>query len=168
MIIFTKIKQEGFNLKKTLLTLLAISAIAISGCDSKPKTEAPKKTDAAPAGPAAQLPPGHPVPAGQMPAAAPAGANPHANLKPQEIKAGEGIKAKVSQIIETKTNPPYIYLEVADAKGQKLWLALPKMAVKVGDTIEYPEAPVVANFASPSLKRTFDKLSMVQGIRVVK
>jgi len=158
-------------LKKTLLTLLAISAIAITGCNSKPKTEAPIKSDAAPT---AQQPAGHPAPAGQQPpghptvAGGPAGANPHANLKAQEIKAGEGKKATVKQLIETTTNPPYIYLEVADAKGQKLWLALPKMAVKVGDTIEYPEAPVVANFASPSLKRTFEKLSMVQGIRVVK
>lgn len=144
-------------MKKTLLALLAISAIAVAGCNSKPKTEAPKKSDAS-----AQMPAGHPAPAGQ------AGANPHANLKPQEIKAGEGKKATVKQVIETTTNPPYVYLEVADAKGQKLWLALPKMPVKVGDNIEYPEAPVVSNFASPSLKRTFEKLSMVQGILVVK
>lgn len=158
-------------MKKTLLTLLVISAVAISGCNSKPKTEAPTKTDAAPA---AQMPAGHPAPAGQQTpaghppvAAAPAGADPHANMKPVEVKPGEGKKAKVTKVMDAP-NMPYTYLEVADAKGQKLWLAAPKISVKAGDSIEYPEAPVMPNFFSKSLNKTFDKLSMVPGIRVIK
>jgi hypothetical protein len=156
-------------LKTALLTLTVIAAFAASGCNSKPKIEAPTKTDAA-----AQLPAGHPAPAGQQPpaghppvAAAPAGADPHANMKPVEIKPGEGKKAKVTQVLDTP-NLPYTYLEVAGAKGEKLWLVAPKMSVKAGDSIEYPEAPVMPNFFSKSLNKTFDKLSMVPGIRVVK
>ena len=79
-----------------------------------------------------------------------------------------GDKAKVTQTMDSTTNPPYTYIEATDEKGQKTWLALPQMKVKVGDTIEYPDSPPMTNFHSKALNRTFDKLSMVPGIRIVK
>jgi len=136
--------------KKTVLVLLAIAALAVAGCKDKPKTEAPAGA------PAAQQ--------GQMPAAAP-GTDPHAGMKAQEIPAGAGKKAKV---VQTMNSGGYTYVEAADEKGTKVWLALPEIKVAVGDNIEYPETPPLANFQSKTLNKTFEKISFIPGIRIVK
>ncbi len=134
-------------MKKTILTLLAIAILALAtGCQDKPKTEA---------GPAQQ---------GQMPAA-PSGGDPHAGMKAQEIPAGIGHKGKVTQ---TMNSGGYTYVETADDKGQKTWLALPETKVAVGDKIEYPDTPALMNFSSKTLKRTFESIHFIPGIRVEK
>jgi hypothetical protein len=142
------------QVKKTTLTLLVIVALAVAGCKDKPKTEAP-----------AAAPQQSQAPAGQ-PGAAPApGGDPHAGMKAQEIPAGAGKKAKVTQ---TMNSGGYTYVEAADEKGQKSWLALPEIKVAVGDSIEYPETPPLANFQSKTLNKTFEKISFIPGIRIVK
>ena len=137
-------------MKKTLVVMLAIVAVAAAGC--KKKEEAPKA--AAPEAAA---------PAGQMPAAAP-GADPHAGLKPQEIKAGAGHKGKVT---ETMDSGGYTYVLV-DENGQKLWVAVMQTKVKVGDTVEFPDSPPMVNFQSKTLKRTFEKIIFAPGLAVNK
>ena len=136
-------------MKKTLVVMLAIVAVAAAGC--KKKEEAPK----------AMAP--EAAPAGQMPAAAP-GADPHAGLKPQEIKAGAGHKGKV---LETMDSGGYTYVQV-DENGQKLWVAVMQTKVKVGDTVEFPDSPPMVNFSSKTLKRTFEKIIFAPGLAVNK
>ncbi|HEX9023021.1 MAG TPA: hypothetical protein VF799_04190 [Geobacteraceae bacterium] len=132
-------------MKKIILTLLAIAALAFAGCQEKPKTEAPSAA---------------------APAQTPEGANPHAGIKAQELPAGSGQKAKVTQ---TMDSGGYTYVEAADEKGQKVWMALPQTKVAVGDAIEYPaDAVPMTNFKSKTLNRTFDKILFIPGIRVIK
>lgn len=135
-------------MKKYIVALLAITALALAGCQDKSKTEAPQK-------PAAATAPGQ----------LPGGGDPHAGMKAQEIPAGSGNKGKVTQ---TMNSGGYTYVEVADDKGQKSWLALPELKVAVGDKIEYPETPPLMNFNSKTLKKTFDKIHFVPGIRIEK
>lgn len=137
-------------MKKTALVVLSIAALALAGCNDKPKTEAPA------AAPAPQQ--------GQMPAAAPGG-DPHAGMKAQEIPAGAGKKATVTQ---TMNSGGYTYVEAADEKGVKVWLALPEIKIAKGDKIEYPEAPPLANFQSKTLNKTFEQISFIPGVRIVK
>jgi hypothetical protein len=144
--------------KKTALVLLAIVALAVAGCKDKPKTEAPQQ-----AAPAAGMPaaaPGAAAPGGAAP-----GGDPHAGMKAQEIPAGVGKKAKVTQ---TMNSGGYTYVEAADEKGVKTWLALPEIKVKVGDSIEYPDTPPLSNFQSKTLNKTFEKISFIPGVRIVK
>lgn len=150
-------------MKKTALILLSIAALALAGCKDKPKTEAPQQPAAGQASqmPAGQMPAGHP---GGAPGAA-GGGDPHAGMKAQEIPAGAGKKAKV---VQTMNSGGYTYVEAQDEKGQKTWLALPELKVKVGDSIEFPETPPLANFQSKTLNRTFEKISFIPGIRIVK
>lgn len=136
-------------MKKTALVVISIAALALAGCKDKPQTEAP-----APAAPQQ----------GQAPAAAPGG-DPHAGMKAQEIPAGAGKKATVTQ---TMNSGGYTYVEAADEKGVKVWLALPEIKIAKGDKIEYPEAPPLANFQSKTLNKTFEKISFIPGIRIVK
>jgi len=134
--------------KKTTIIVLSIAALALAGCKDKPKTEAPA-----------------PVPQqGQMPAAQP-GVDPHAGMKAQEIPAGAGKKATVTQ---TMNSGGYTYVEAADEKGDKIWMAMPETKVAKGDKIEYPEMPPMVNFQSKTLNRTFEKILFVPGIRITK
>ena len=144
-------------MKKTALVLLVIAALAIAGCKDKPKTEAPT---AAPQ--QGQMPAGQP---GAAPGGAAPGGDPHAGMKAQEIPAGAGKKATVSQ---TMNAGGYTYVEAADEKGVKVWLALPEIKVAKGDKIEYPETPPLSNFQSKTLNKTFEKISFIPGIRILK
>ena len=136
-------------MKKTLV-VMAIVAVAAVGC--KKKEEAPQAT-----APEA-------APAGQMPAAAPGGGDPHAGLKPQDIKPGAGHKGKV---LETMDSGGYTYVQIEE-NGQKLWVAAMQTPVKVGDTVEFPDSPPMVNFQSKTLKRTFDKIIFAPGLAVNK
>ncbi|MDD2899406.1 MAG: hypothetical protein PHI31_11910 [Desulfuromonadaceae bacterium] len=144
-------------MKKTVLVVLSIAALALAGCKDKPKTEAPV---AAPQ--QGQMPAAQP---GAAPGATAPGGDPHAGMKAQEIPAGAGKKATVTQ---TMNSGGYTYVEAADEKGVKVWLALPEIKVAKGDKIEYPETPPLANFQSKTLNKTFEKISFIPGIRIVK
>lgn len=144
-------------MKKTALVVLSIAALALAGCKDKPKTEAPMTAPQQ-----GQMPAGHPdVAKGSV---APGG-DPHAGMKAQEIPAGVGKKATVTQ---TMNSGGYTYVEAADEKGVKAWLALPEMKVAKGDKIEYPETPAMVNFHSKTLNKTFETIYFIPGIRVVK
>jgi hypothetical protein len=145
------LKIRRLQVKKTALFLLVIAALAFAGCKEKPKTEAPQQPAGMPA--QGQMPPGQP------------GVDPHAGMKAQEIPAGAGQKGKVTQ---TMNSGGYTYVEAANDKGEKLWMALPEFKVKVGDTIEYPVAPPMMNFQSKTLNKTFDKIMFIPGIRIIK
>ena len=132
-------------MKKNITLLLIIAALALAGCQNNSKTEAPQKPVAAP---------------GQ--GVAPGG-DPHAGMKALVIPAGSGKKGTVTQ---TMNAAGYTYVEAADDKGQKTWLALPELKVKVGDKIEYPDTPAMINFNSKTLNKTFDKILFVPGIRI--
>ena len=147
-------------MKKTALIVLSIAALALAGCKDKPKIEAPVAPQQG------QMPAGQPgaVPGGAPGAAAPGG-DPHAGMKAQEIPAGAGKKATVTQ---TMNSGGYTYVEAADEKGAKVWLALPEIKIAKGDKIEYPEAPPLSNFQSKTLNKTFEKISFIPGVRIVK
>jgi hypothetical protein len=124
-----------------------MSALAVSGCKEKPKTEAPQ---APAAGGMGQTPPG---------------GDPHAGMKAMEIPAGAGQKGTVTQ---TMNSGGYTYIEASNDKGEKVWMALPEMKVKVGDKIEYPVAPPMINFQSKTLNKTFEKIMFIPGVRIEK
>jgi hypothetical protein len=130
--------------KKSAVVAFAVVALAAAGCQKK--EEAPKAV----------------APQGGMPAQVPAGGDPHAGLKPQEIPAGVGHKGKV---VETMNAAGYTYVQVEE-NGQKLWVAVMETKVNVGDTVEFPDSPPMINFQSKSLKRTFDKIIFAPGLRI--
>ena len=141
------IQQEDHKVKRSVVVIFAVMALAAAGCQKK--EEAPRAA----------------APQGGMPAQpqAPAGGgDPHAGLKPQEIPAGIGHKGKV---VETMNAAGYTYVQVEE-NGQKLWVAVMETKVKVGDTVEFPDSPPMINFQSKSLKRTFDKIIFAPGLRI--
>ena len=133
-------------MKKTAVVILAVVALAATGC---------KKKEEAPQGMAPQ----GGMPAQQMPAAQPGGGDPHAGLKLQEIPAGVGHKGKV---VQTMDAAGYTYIEVEE-KGQKLWVAVMQTKVKVGDDVVFGPGQEMVNFKSDTLKRTFDRIIFSSG-----
>ena len=160
------IRQEDIKVKKTIIVILAVMALAAAGCQKK--EEAPAKPAATqPEMPPAQMPAGgNPhgeMPPGQMPPAQmPPGGNPHAGLKPVEIPAGVGHKGKV---LESMNAAGYTYVQVEE-NGQKIWVAVMETKVKPGDIVEFPDSPPMINFQSKSLNRVFDKIIFAPGLRV--
>ncbi|HEU0265368.1 MAG TPA: hypothetical protein VFR01_06530 [Geobacterales bacterium] len=133
--------------KGRIFVALALAVLVTAGC--KQKTE--------PAQPAA-------APSQGMPADAMHGANPHAGLAPADIPAGAGHAGTVVEVLQTGQ---FTYVQV-DEKGKKVWVAVPKVDVKKGDKVEFPNAPALLNYQSKSLNRTFDSVIFVQGLRISK
>ena len=159
-------------MKATIVTLM-IAALALAGCQDKPKTEAPTNQPVA-----AALPAGHPPVGGMPPAAegkpgmpkdaAHAGvqADPHAGLKPMAVP--QGVPFKTGKVLELLDGGQYIYLQVQHDDGKKIWVAALPMKIAKGDKVKYADAPALPNFPSKALNRTFDQLVLTQAVEVVK
>lgn len=155
-------------MKTIVVASLMIAALALAGCQDKPKTEAPTNQQTA-----GQLPAGHP-PVGGMPAAdgkeppaaATKGGDPHAGLKPMPIPAG--VPTKSGKVLQVLDGGQYIYLEVQHDDGKKVWVAALPMKVAKGEKVKYADAPALPNFPSKTLNRTFDALVLSSAVEVVK
>lgn len=79
----------------------------------------------------------------------PAGHPPVGGEAKSEGKSIEGTVA------ETMDVAGYTYLHI-DAKSGKVWAAVPRAELKVGDEVTVAQAMPMKNFDSPSLKRQFD------------
>jgi hypothetical protein len=143
--------------KKEIIVLVSVIALLAAGCQKKdePVKAVAPKTEMLPVAPhAGTLPPFATAP----------GSDPHAGLKSQEIPPGVSRKGKVVQTIETSS---HTYLEVEE-KGQKFWIAALKTEIKKGDIVEFADAPLMLNFTSKALNRTFDKIIFASALRIVK
>jgi mannose-6-phosphate isomerase-like protein (cupin superfamily) len=67
----------------------------------------------------------------------------------------------VKEVLQTSA---YTYVFVSSSKGTA-WLAGPKIDVKVGDTVSFPEGVNMPNFRSSELKRNFPQVIFVGDIR---
>ncbi len=61
------------------------------------------------------------------------------------------LKAEVVSVVDTKG---YTYIEIT-RDDEPLWLAVPTTEVKAGDTVHYGDGPVVRDYQSQTLKKTF-------------
>jgi len=93
---------------------------------------------------AQSMPPGHP----------PTGAAKDGKAAP-EVQLSQ--KAKV---LSTMDAGGYTYIEVTQNK-KTAWLAGPKTVVKKDDVVRFDEGMVMTDFTSPTLKRTFAKITFV-------
>jgi hypothetical protein len=122
---------------KTLLVLAHLSlALLVTGFASSCKKELP-----AGKGKAASMKAGKSAPTMQ----------PAAN-KPSAVKG---------TVQETMDVSSYTYARITDAKGAEIWIAGPKTALKVGQALELAGGQEMRNFKSPTLKKTFERLIMV-------
>jgi hypothetical protein len=71
------------------------------------------------------------------------------------------------EVLETMDSAGYTYARIAE-NGKELWVACMQTSVEVGDTIEFPDSPPMANFRSKPLNRTFNKIIFAPGINVVE
>jgi hypothetical protein len=141
-----------------IIGMIATLALA-SGCQDKPKTEAPVNQQTA-----AALPEGHP-PIGD--AKLDPKADPHAGLKAASVP--KGIPTKKATVVQTIDADVYTYIEAKGDDGKTVWMAMPTIKVAKGATIEYPtNVPPMTNFTSKTLKKTFDSILFLQGVTIVK
>lgn len=67
------------------------------------------------------------------------------------------------KVLETKDAGGYTYLHL-DEGTQKVWAAVPKVNVKVGDKVSIVFSMLMKNFKSKTLGRTFDELIFSSGL----
>lgn len=109
-------------------------------------------------------PAGHPVPA-QAP-----GGHGSFRVTPDMLMPATPPKAAdlphEAKVVSTMSTAGYSYVEVTDGAATE-WIAGPATVLKVGDTIRFSDGPVMANFTSKSLQRTFAKITFVDHVVVV-
>lgn len=66
-------------------------------------------------------------------------------------------------VAETMNSGGYTYL-LLDRQGDKEWFAVPESLVKLGDEIQLMPGVQMGPYSSPTLKRTFDKITFSGGI----
>jgi len=72
----------------------------------------------------------------------------------QQEKAQPVLSGKV---VETMNASGYTYINLEN-EGKKFWVAVPTMAVKVGDELKLQPGAEMNSFTSKTLNRTFDKI----------
>jgi len=70
-------------------------------------------------------------------------------------------------INESLVGGSYLYLNVTE-EGNKYWMAIPNSPVEIGGTYYYDGGMVMKDFESKVLKRTFDFITFVEGIRTTE
>jgi hypothetical protein len=77
-------------------------------------------------------------------------------------KRPSGASGKVTEVVHAGT---YTYVQV-DTGAEKIWAAAPRFQVEEGDAVTVPAGLPMKNYRSETLKRTFDVVYFVGGIRV--
>jgi hypothetical protein len=74
----------------------------------------------------------------------------------------KNISALSGKVVETMDSGRYTYV-CLEKSDKKLWIAVPKMKVVVGQIMSFKPGLEMVNFESKTLNRTFDKIIFSQG-----
>jgi len=77
---------------------------------------------------------------------------------------GPAMQQVNGKVVETMDSGGYTYALVDDKGGLKIWVAMPRTKVAVGNEILCQPGMVMSNFNSPSLNRTFERIVFSQGL----
>ena len=80
----------------------------------------------------------------------------------EPAKKMEAPAALSGKVIETMDSGRYTYVRL-QRKGEKIWVAVYKMPVKVGQNISFKPGIEMVNFESTTLHRKFDKIYFSAG-----
>ncbi|MEW6517879.1 MAG: DNA-binding protein [Thermodesulfobacteriota bacterium] len=143
--------------KRIYLTTALVLALAFTGCnqnEQKAETAAPESQ------PAAQATQEQESKAGTMPAQASAEASVPAAVQPEAAAAQGNLTGTV---VETFDSGGYTYIQL-DTGTSKVWAAIGQAKVAVGDKISLLNGPVMRDFHSKSLDRTFPEIIFSSGL----
>jgi len=85
-----------------------------------------------------------------------------ASTPPPKVESASNFSGKV---IETMDAAGYTYVLLNTGK-QKLWVAAPRFAVKVGDSVAVADTMEMRNFRSQTLKREFDVVYFTGNVKL--
>lgn len=81
----------------------------------------------------------------------------------QAAVPAENVAGISGKVIETMDASGYTYAQV-DTGSEKVWVAGPKTALKVGDEVSMPKGSPIQNFKSKTLDREFEQIFFVSSI----
>ncbi|MBU4260442.1 MAG: DNA-binding protein [Proteobacteria bacterium] len=139
--------------KKIYMTTALVLALAFTGCNQNEKKAETTAPENQPAKVATQE-----TKDTAMPAQANAEASVAATLQPE---AAQG--ALTGTVVETFDSGGYTYIQL-DTGSDKVWAAIGQTKVAVGDKISLLNGPVMRDFHSKSLDRTFPEIIFSSGM----
>jgi hypothetical protein len=80
----------------------------------------------------------------------------------QPTEAIKDTSSLSGKVVETMDSGRYTYV-CLEKNDKKIWLAVPKMKVVVGQNMSFRPGLEMVNFESKTLKRKFDKIIFSQG-----
>ncbi|MFZ5766593.1 MAG: DNA-binding protein [Thermodesulfobacteriota bacterium] len=131
--------------KKVYLTAVLAVGLAVSGCSD----QGDKKAEA-------------PAPAAQQEAAVQAPAQEVKQVPPVQVAEAATLEGTV---LETFDSGGYTYIHL-DTGSEKLWAAVGQTTVAVGDKVSLQNGPVMTDFYSKTLDRTFPEIIFSGGCQV--
>jgi hypothetical protein len=141
--------------KKLYMTTTLVLALAFTGCnqnEKKAETTAPETQTAAVSTQESKD------------AAAPAQATAEVSVPAAVQPAAEAAKGNLSgTVAETFDSGGYTYIQL-DTGSEKIWAAIGQTKVAAGDKIDLLNGPVMRDFHSKSLDRTFPEIIFSSGI----
>lgn len=146
--------------KKIYMTTALVLALAFTGCNQNEK----KAETAAPENQTAAVATQETNKDTAMPAQATAEASVAAAVQP-EAEAPQG--ALTGTVVETFDSGGYTYIQL-DQGTAKVWAAIGQTKVAVGDKISLLNGPVMRDFHSKSLDRTFPEIIFSSGLAGAK
>ena len=87
---------------------------------------------------------------------------------PAQTTTHEHTKEISGKVLESMNSGGYSYINLLKKDGGKIWIAVPETKITVGDQMSFKEGLVMTNFQSKTLNKTFEKISFIPGIRIVK
>lgn len=97
----------------------------------------------------AAAPPGHPTPDQAV-----------------KLMGGGAAVSRVQrgEVLEAIDSNSYTYIRVRVSAQQSQWLAAPRLALQVGQHIDYPQGVLMRDFYSKKLKRRFEQILFVSAV----
>lgn len=95
----------------------------------------------------------------------------HPSVKEAEKALGipdqKGLLPYRGRVIEAFNSNNYTYIHVNQSDGDR-WLAVPRLALEIGDIIAFGDGAQMTNFYSKVHRRTFDKILFTGKIQVIE
>lgn len=79
-------------------------------------------------------------------------------------KASQPAEVLSGKVLQTMNSGGYTYVSIQKKNNDKVWVAVPETAAKVGSQMSFQGGMEMVNFESKSLKRKFDKIVFANGV----
>lgn len=72
------------------------------------------------------------------------------------------------EVVKAVDSNAYTYIQVRSPQGELRWLAAPRLSLRAGQQIRFPEGVMMSNFYSKKLKHQFAQIWFVPSVELLQ